>query len=75
VREKVKVKRQETMKGVRCFRYWGTRHLKWECPNIEVGKRRRREEEMVYVARLQKVQQQGRPACSIQEKVQEYYKK
>ena len=63
------------MKGVRCFRCWGTRHLKLECPNIEVGKRRRREEEMVYVARLQKVQQQGRPACSIQEKVQEYYKK
>jgi len=37
VREEVKVRRQETMEEVRCFRCWGVGYLKWECPNIKVG--------------------------------------
>jgi len=45
VREEVKVKRQEMMEKVKCFRYWRVSHLKWECPNIEVEKKKRREEE------------------------------
>jgi len=37
VREEIKVRRQETMEEVRCFRCWGIGHLKWKCPNIKVG--------------------------------------
>jgi len=74
VREEIKVRRQETIEEVKCFRCWGVGHLKWECPNIEVEKKRRRKEEAVYVARPQKVQQQGRPVYPIQEKVQKYYR-
>jgi len=25
---------------VKCFRCWGIGHYKWECPNIEVERRR-----------------------------------
>ena len=56
VKEEVKVRRQETVEKVRCFRYWRIGHCKWECPNIEVEKKRRREEETVCVTRPQKAQ-------------------
>jgi len=46
---------------VKCFRCWGIGHYKWECPNIEV-ERRRQEKIAVYVAMPQKVQQERRPA-------------
>jgi len=32
---------------VKCFRYWSVGHFKWECPNIEVEKKRKRDEEVV----------------------------
>ena len=51
VREEVKVGRQEIMEEVKYFRYWGVGHLKWECPNIEVEKKKKREEETAHVAR------------------------
>jgi len=65
VREEIKVRRQEMIEKVRCFRCWSVGHLKWECPNIEVGKKRRREEEAACVARPQKTQQQRRPVHPI----------
>ena len=56
VREEVKVRKQETVeKGVQCFRYWGVGYYKWECPNIEVEKKRRRSEEVAHAVSLQKV--------------------
>ena len=60
------------MEKVKCFRYWSVRHLKWECSNIKVKKKKRREEEVACVARLQKAQQERRPAHSTQKKAQEY---
>ena len=60
---------------VRCFRYWRIGHYKWEYSNIEVKRKRRKEKEVVCMARPQKVQQEERPVCSIQEKAQEYYDK
>ena len=31
------VRRQEIVEEkVRCFKYWGIEHYKWECSNIEV---------------------------------------
>ena len=51
VREEVKAKRQEIVEKVRCFRYWGIGHYKWECPNIEVKRKRKREKEIAPVAR------------------------
>ena len=51
VREEVKVRRQETVEEVRCFRCWGVGHYKWECPNIEVERKKR-----ACMARLQKAQ-------------------
>jgi len=72
VGEEVKVRRQETMEEVKYFRCWGVRHLKWECPNIEVKKKKRREKEAVHVARPQKAQQERRLACPIWEKVHSY---
>jgi len=57
---------------VKYFRCWGVGHYKWECPNIEVERKRRREEEAACVARPQKAQQKGRLVCPNWEKVQEY---
>ena len=54
VREEVKVRRQKIMEEVKYFRCWGVSHLKWECPNIEVEKKKRREKEAAYVTRPQK---------------------
>jgi len=42
LREKVKVRRQKVVEEVQCFRCRGTRHCKWECPNIVVEKEKRR---------------------------------
>ena len=42
LRGEVKVRRQEVVKKVQCFRCRGTRHCKWECPNIAVEKKKRR---------------------------------
>ena len=74
MREGIKVRRQKITEKVKYFRYWGVRHFKWECPNIEVEKKKKREEEMVYVTRLQKVQQERRPVYPTWEKTQEYCK-
>ena len=76
VKEEVKVRRQEIVKErVQCFRCWRIGHYKLKCPNIEVEKKKRREKEVVHVARPQKVQQKRRPVHSTQKKVQEYCKK
>jgi len=54
VREKAKVRRQETVEEeVQCFRCRGIGHYKWKCLNIKVEKERR-SEEAVRMARLQK---------------------
>ena len=72
IREEVKVQRQEKEEEeVKCFRCWRVEHYKWKCPNI-VAEKERKEEEVVYIARLQKTQQKRRPVHSIQEKVQKY---
>ena len=34
------------MEKVKCFRYWKVGHLKWECPNIEVEKKKRKKQYM-----------------------------
>ena len=67
VREKVKVRRQEIVEEVKCFRCWEVGHYKWKYSNIE--KRRRNREEAACVARPQKAQQERRPAHSIWKKV------
>jgi len=72
VKGEVEIKRQEMVEGVKCFRYWEGEHYKWECPNIEVERKRRREEKAAHVVRPQKAQQGGKPACPNWEKVQEY---
>jgi len=59
VREEIKVRRQEVVEKVKCFRYWRIGHYKWECPNIE-EERRRYKKIAVYVAMLQKAQQKRR---------------
>ena len=57
VREEVKVKRQEVVVELQCFRCREIGHYKWKCPNIEVEKERRRQEEAEHPIRG-KVQQQ-----------------
>ena len=71
VKEKVKVRWQETEEGVRCFRCWEMGYFKWECPRIEV-ERRRKEKKAVHVTRPQKAQQDKRPVHFLWEKAQEY---
>ena len=44
LRREVKVRRQEVVEEVQCFRYRGTGHCKWECLNIAVKKEKRRQE-------------------------------
>jgi len=65
VREEVKIGRNEMVEEVKCFRCWGMGHCKWECPNIEVEKKRKRDEEVACVVNLQKVQQGERLAYSL----------
>jgi len=59
LRGEVKVKRQEVVEEVQYFRYRGTGHCKWECPNIAVEKEKRRQE---------------RAACPIEGKAQQWEK-
>ena len=40
-------------------------YYKWECPNIKVEKKKRREEEAAHMARPQKAQQERRPVYPI----------
>jgi len=47
LRKEVKVRRQEVVEEVQCFRYKGIRHYKWKCPNIVAEKEKRRQEEAV----------------------------
>ena len=54
VKEKVGIKRQEIVEEIKCFRCWGVGHYKWEYLNIKVERKRKRKEEAVHVARLQK---------------------
>jgi len=69
VKEEVTVRRQEMVEErVQCFRCWGVGHYKWEYPNIEVERKKRREKEVAHVARPQKAQQKRRLACPIWEK-------
>jgi len=56
VREEVRIRRNEMIEEVKYFRCWGVGHFKWECPNIEVEKKRKRNKEAVCVASLQKAQ-------------------
>jgi len=43
IKEKVRIRRNEIVEKVKCCRYWGIGHFKWECPNIEVEKKRKKE--------------------------------
>jgi len=54
VKEKVRIRRNEMVEEVKCFRCWGVGYFKWECPNIKVEKKREGDEEVVWVASLQK---------------------
>jgi len=65
VREEVRIRRNEMVEGVKYFRCWSVGHFKWECPNIEVEKKRIRDEEVVHMASLQKVQQRKRLVHSL----------
>jgi len=72
VREKVRIRRNEMVEEIKCFRYWGVGHFKWEYPNIEVEKKRKRDEKVVYTASPQKVQQEKRLVYFLWKKVQKY---
>ena len=72
VEEKVKVRKQEIIEEIKYFRYWEVSYLKWKCPNIEVEKKKRKEEEVVYIARPQKAQQKRRLVYSVWKKIQKY---
>ena len=65
VREKVRIRRNKMVEEVKCFRCWGVGYFKWECPNIEVEKKRKRDEKVAHVASLQKTQQKKRPVHSL----------
>ena len=81
MKKEVKVRKQEIVEeGVQYSRYWGVGHYKqeWDTTSgsvqiLKLRKKRRRSGEAAYVVSLQKVQQEKRPACSLQRKVQEYY--
>ena len=57
---------------VKYFRCWGVGHYKWECPNIEVKRKKKKEGEVVRITRPQKIQQGGKLVHSNWEKAQEY---
>ena len=57
---------------VKYFRCWGVGHFKWECLNIKVEKKRKRDKETVQAASPQKAQQGKRLVYPLQRKVQEY---
>ena len=35
IKEEVKIRRQEIVEEIKCFRYWGVGHYKWECPKLK----------------------------------------
>jgi len=55
VRDEIKVRWQEMEEEVRYFRCWGIGYFKWECPNIEVEKQRKRKKKAAHAARPQKI--------------------
>jgi len=69
VKEEVRIRRNETVEEVKCFRCWGIEHFKWECSDIKVEKKRKRDKEVIYVASLQKAQQEERPVYFLWRKV------
>ena len=71
-KKEVKIRRQETVEEVKCFRCWRVGYYKWECSNTKVERKKRREEETVYMAKPQKVQQKKKPAYFMWKKMQEY---
>ena len=72
VKEEVRIRRNETVEEVKCFRCWGIEYFKWECSDIKVEKKKKRDKEVIYVASLQKAQQEERPVYFLWRKVQEY---
>ena len=72
VRKEVRIRRNEMVEKVKCFRCWSVGHFKQKCPNIEVKKKRKWDKKVVYTVSLQKVQQGERPAHPLQKKAQEY---
>ena len=72
VKEEVKVRRQEIVEEeIQCFRYWEVEYHKQKYPNIKVEKKRG-SEEVVHAVSPQKAQQEEKPVCSLQRKVQNY---
>jgi len=47
VREEVRIRKNKMVEEVKYFRCWGVGHFKWECLNIKVEKKRKRDEETV----------------------------
>ena len=70
VKEEVRIRRNEMVEEVKCFRCWGIGYFKWEYPNIEVEKKKKRDKEVVHAASPQKTQQEKRLAYTLQRKVQ-----
>jgi len=54
VKEEVRIRRNETVEEVKCFRCWGVGHFKWKCSNVKAKKKKKRDEEAAYIASLQK---------------------
>jgi len=47
VREEVRIRKNKMVEEVKCFRCWGVGYFKWECLNIKVEKKRKRDKETV----------------------------
>ena len=69
VKEEVRIRKNKTVKEVKYFRCWGIKYFKWKCPNIEVEKKKKRDEKVMYVASLQKAQQEERLVYFLWKKV------
>ena len=54
MKEEVRIRRNKTVEEVKCFRCWNVMHFKWECPNIEVKRKKKKDKEAVHVASPQK---------------------
>ena len=72
MREKVRIRKNKIVEEVKCFRYQGVGYFKWECSNIKVEKKKKRDEKVACIASPQKVQQGERLVYSLQRKIQEY---
>ena len=72
MKEEVRIRRNKTVEEVKCFRCWNVMYFKWECPNIEVKRKKKKDKEAVHVASPQKTQQGEKLAHFLQRKVQEY---